>query len=65
MKLNKRFYFSLTLVITLFSLKAQDKEAIKTQEVLVIKSYSPSLSDAFKISEGPQVPDSLKAELRV
>ena len=65
MKLNKRFYFSLTLVITLFSLKAQDKEAIKTQEVLVIKSYSPSLSDAFKISEGPQVPDSLKAELKI
>ena len=65
MKLNKGFYFLLTLGITLFSLKAQDKEAIKTQEVLVIKSYTPSLSDAFKISEGPQIPDSLKAKLKI
>ena len=46
-------------------LKAQEDEPIKTQEVLVVKSYTPSLSDAFKISEGPQVPDSLKAELKI
>ena len=65
MKLNKRFYFSLISGITLFSLKAQDKEAIKTQEVLVIKSFTPSLSDAFMISEAPQVLDTLKAELKI
>ena len=65
MKLNKRFYFSFTLITSLFFLKAQDKEALKTQEVLVVKSYTPSLSDAFKISEDPRVPDSLKAEVKI
>ena len=36
-------------------------EDLSTQEVLVVKSYTPSLSDAFKITEGPKIPDSLKA----
>ncbi len=34
---------------------------LSTQEVLVVKSYTPSLSDAFKITEGTKIPDSLKA----
>ena len=44
-------------------LYAQDdtNEDLSTQEVLVVKSYNPSLSDAFKITEGPKIPDSLKA----
>ena len=43
-------------------LYAQDdtNEDLSTQEVLVVKSYTPSLSDAFKITEGPKIPDSLK-----
>ena len=36
-----------------------EKESIGTQEVLVIKSYTPSLSDAFKINSSPTSPDSL------
>ena len=31
----------------------EEKESIGTQEVLVIKSYTPSLSDAFKINSSP------------
>ena len=44
-------------------LYAQDdtNEDLSTQEVFVVKSYTPSLSDAFKITEGPKIPDSLKA----
>ena len=44
-------------------LYAQDdtNEDLSTQEVLVVKSYTPSLSNAFKITEGPKIPDSLKA----
>ena len=44
-------------------LYAQDdtNEDLSTQEVLVVKSYTPSLSDAFKITEVPKIPDSLKA----
>ena len=43
---------------------AQEKEEVEekdlgTQEVTVIKSYSPSLSDVFKIKESPQISDSL------
>lgn len=64
MKSNKVFYALLTLSMGWF-LKAQEKEELKTQEVLVVKSYTPSLSDAFKISENPQVPDSLKDKVKV
>ena len=65
MKLNNGFYCSLILGISMFSLKAQEDEPIKTQEVLVVKSYTPSLSDAFKISDGPQIPDSLKTKVKI
>ena len=65
MKLNKGFYCSLISGILMFSLKAQEDEPIKTQEVLVVKSYTPSLSDAFKLTEGPQIPDSLKAKVKI
>ena len=37
----------------------EEKESIGTQEVLVVKSYTPSLSDAFKINSSPTSPDSL------
>ena len=41
------------------SIAAQENESIGTQEVLVVKSYTPSLSDAFKIKSAPVFPDSL------
>ncbi len=52
------------LVLILFSASsifAQDtnQEGIGKQEVLVIKSYTPSLSDAFQLKNSPQFPDSL------
>jgi hypothetical protein len=36
-----------------------EQEPIGTQEVLVVKSYTPSLSDAFKIKSVPKLSDSL------
>lgn len=43
----------------------EEKESIGTQEVLVIKSYTPSLSDAFKINSSPTSPDSLSTTDKV
>ncbi|MEK9613828.1 MAG: hypothetical protein VW080_07885 [Flavobacteriaceae bacterium] len=63
MKNKKRFIGILGLHFFCFGvLQAQEneKDDIGTQEVLVVKSYTPSLSDAFKINSTPQIPDSLK-----
>ena len=65
MKINNFFVY--TVLLIWFSpsfMFAQDEadEGLSTQEVLVVKSYTPSLSDAFKITEGPKIPDSLKAK---
>ena len=66
MKLNKGLSSLLIFGFLSLTLHAQEKEEdLKTQEVLVVKSYTPSLSNAFKISEGPKIPDSLQTEPKV
>lgn len=64
MRSNSPCCFLFIFGLMLGSVLAQDQaaEALATQEVLVVKSYSPSLSDAFKISTAPQLPDSLKEQ---
>jgi hypothetical protein len=42
----------------------EDEEDLGVQEVTVIKSYTPSLSEVFKIREQPQVMDSIGREKR-
>ena len=64
MKTFNRFYGFLFFVLIGGMVLAQEEEGLQVQEVLVIKSYTPSLSDAFKISEAPNVPDSLKTEAK-
>lgn len=65
---NKIIYFGV-LFLVLFSngIQAQKNEnnTIGTQEVFIIKSYTPSLSDAFKINSTPKVPDSIVNEGKV
>jgi len=59
------FNILLLLVVFLtFQLYAQ-KEYIGTQQVLIIKSYTPSLSNSFKINSSPQIPDSLKLKNKI
>ena len=64
MRINSSLNFLFFIGWVSFSAQAQDQqqpaEAISTQEVLVIKSYTPSLSDAFKINSSPLTADSLK-----
>ncbi len=58
--MNKRYCF-LMLFVGVHLLWAQDEAdaSIGTQQVTVIKSYTPSLSDAFKLRSNPVPPDSL------
>ena len=65
MKSSKRTYYFIIIVLAGYFMQAQEKEALKIQEVLVVKSYTPSLSDVFKIKDGPQIPDSLKTKGKV
>ena len=44
------FQFLLSLVLTLGVARAQEKEDLGIQKVTVTKSYTPSLSDAFKLN---------------
>ena len=44
------FQFVLSLVFTMGVARAQEKEGLGTQKVTVTKSYTPSLSDAFKLN---------------
>jgi len=54
------------MVFLTFQLYAQEKEDnIGTQQVLIIKSYTPSLSNSFKINSSPLIPDSLKAKNKI
>ena len=67
MKLNNYFIGLLVCFCSSLFLVAQDKveETLQTQEIFVVKSYTPSLSDAFKINDTPQVPDSLKGSNKI
>jgi hypothetical protein len=52
--------FLLTLLASgIGAAQINEQESIGTQEVLVVKSYTPSLSDAFKIKSVPKLSDTL------
>ena len=44
------------LIFPLFVYAQEEKEDIGTQEVTVIKSYTPSLQDVFKLRNSPETP---------
>ena len=61
MKYNKTFIIYWMLFSSTFNAYAQEQETdnLGTQEVTVIKSYSPSLKNVFKIRTPPSIDDSL------
>ena len=63
---SKVLYFGLFFVM-FFGTKiyAQEKNEIGTQEVLVLKSYTPTLLDAFMINPTLKVPDALISNKKV
>ena len=49
----KYIVFVLSLVLSPFALAQKKQEKMRTEEVNVVKSYTPTISDAFKIKETP------------
>ena len=49
----KYIVFVLSLVLGPFALAQKKQEKMRTEEVNVVKSYTPTISDAFKIKETP------------
>ncbi|MEL0301404.1 MAG: hypothetical protein VW976_05915, partial [Flavobacteriaceae bacterium] len=59
--MNKVTLLAVVLVFPLFVYAQKEKEDIGTQEVTVIKSYTPSLQDVFKLRNSPETLDSIVA----
>ena len=57
-RIGNSFLLSL-FALGILTAQENEQEPIGTQEVLVVKSYTPSLSDAFKIKSVPKLSDSL------
>lgn len=58
--MQKRTYIFSTLFLSLFgTLVAQETDNIGTETVTVVKPYSPTVSDAFKIKSAPNLNDSI------
>ena len=52
--------FALTILTTLaVDAQKRTKDTIDTEEITVIRPYSPSVSDAFKIKVNPEITDSI------
>ncbi|MEZ4875062.1 MAG: TonB-dependent receptor [Flavobacteriaceae bacterium] len=50
--------FSLVIMLLSLSLYSQEKEDLGTEVVTIVKPYTPTISDAFKVKETPQMDDS-------
>ncbi|MCR9181668.1 MAG: TonB-dependent receptor [Flavobacteriaceae bacterium] len=57
---TSRFYLVMSLLFTVTSIYAQDP--IGTEVINVVKPYTPTVSDAFKIKETPNMQDSQNEE---
>ena len=57
----KNLTLLLLLLIFNFSV-AQEKENLGTEVVNIVKPYSPTISDAFKVKETPKLNDSTNTE---
>jgi len=56
----KLFYSILLLVISTQISAQNENDTIKTEKLIIIKQYSPTLNDAFKIKSKPSISDSIK-----
>jgi len=53
--MRKLFITSLSILITGFSFAQAKKDTLKTEEIVVEKPYTPTISDAFKIKSNPTI----------
>ena len=59
--MNKVTLLAIVLIFPLFVFAQEEREDLGTQEVTVIKSYTPSLQDVFKLRNSPETLDSIVA----
>ena len=59
--MNRSYFYHISLLLLTFivvnSVSAQKDSTKLRQEVEVVKAYQPSVSDAFKINDIPQIKD--------
>lgn len=58
-RINLRYGFFAFIVFTFFSGFSQEKEDLGTEVVNIVKPYTPTISDAFKIKDTPNLNDSI------
>ena len=57
--MRKLLITSLVLLITGFSFSQETKkDTLKTEEIMVVKPYTPTISEAFKVKSNPTIEDS-------
>ena len=57
-------YFLLLVVILLSSTSYAQRDTISTDKLIIIKPYSPTVNDAFKIKQKPSEKDTIKQKRR-
>ena len=57
MKFKSKYTILLTLLVTQLSYSQKKDENIGAEVVNVVKPYTPSISDAFKVKETPSFDD--------
>jgi len=56
--MRKLLVTSLVLLLTIFSYAQETKpDTLKTEEIIVVKPYTPTISDAFKVKSNPIIED--------
>jgi hypothetical protein len=60
MKYGILFFLFFGFGFTLCSTAQEKNDTIKTEKLIIIKQYSPTLNDAFKVKSKPSISDSIK-----
>ena len=60
-QMNKVTHLMIVFVFSFFAYGQEEEQEIGTQEVTVVKSYTPSLQDVFKLRKTPEELDSVVA----
>ena len=61
--MRKLIITSLALIVTTFSFSQETKkDTLKTEEISVVKPYTPKISDAFKVTSNPTIEDTSAIE---
>jgi len=64
MKLNLSFFCILSFGCLVFSSAYSQRDTITTDKLIIVKQYSPTVNDAFKIKQKPSEKDTIKQQRR-